>query len=182
MNAPHKIAMVTGAGSGIGREIAIALVNAGYAVALAGRRREALEQTATLAGDPSRTLVAPTDISDEAAVDSLFAQIGERWGRIDLVFNNAGVFSPKVLLEDMTLEQWKSAVDINLTGAFLCTRAAFRMMKAQQPRGGRIINNGSISAHAPRFCFLYLDQACHYRLDQGILAGRPEIRYRLRAN
>jgi NADP-dependent 3-hydroxy acid dehydrogenase YdfG len=150
MNAPHKIAMVTGAGSGIGREIAIALVNAGYAVALAGRRREALEQTATLAGDPSRTLVAPTDISDEAAVDSLFAQIGERWGRIDLVFNNAGVFSPKVLLEDMTLEQWKSAVDINLTGAFLCTRAAFRMMKAQQPRGGRIINNGSISAHAPR--------------------------------
>jgi NADP-dependent 3-hydroxy acid dehydrogenase YdfG len=149
-NALNKIALVTGAGSGIGREIAIALVNAGYSVALAGRRREALEQTATLAGEAARTLVVPTDVSDEAAVDLLFAQIGARWGRIDLVFNNAGVFSPKVLLEDMTIEQWKSAVDINLTGAFLCTRAAFRMMKAQQPHGGRIINNGSISAHAPR--------------------------------
>lgn len=142
-----KIALVTGAGSGIGRAAALALLDAGWRVVLAGRRREELEITAAHA--PGRTLVAPTDITEEAQVAALFAATAQAFGRLDLLFNNAGA-SAGGRLEDLSLEAWRRVVDVNLTGAFLCTRAAFRMMKAQDPRGGRIINNGSISAHAPR--------------------------------
>lgn len=142
-----KIAIVTGAGSGIGRATTIALLDAGWRVVLAGRRRDELDITAAHAQD--RTLVAPTDVSDEAAVDALFAAAVNAYGRLDLLFNNAGA-SAGGRLEDLSLDAWKRVVDVNLTGAFLCTRAAFRVMKSQQPRGGRIINNGSIAAHAPR--------------------------------
>jgi NAD(P)-dependent dehydrogenase (short-subunit alcohol dehydrogenase family) len=146
-----KFALVTGAGSGIGRRIALALMEDGYTVALTGRRREALESTAQEAGSYSnRALVIPADVSDPAAVDRLFAEIRQRFGRLDLLFNNAGVFARATSLEDLDYQEWKTAVDINLTGAFLCTQGAFRIMKAQSPQGGRIINNGSISAHAPR--------------------------------
>ena len=139
--------MVTGAGSGIGRAAALALLNEGYTVVLAGRRREALEATA---GSSSRALVVPADITDPASVDSLFSTTARAFGRLDLLFNNAGTGAPPVPLEDLTFEQWKRVVDVNLTGAFLCTQAAFRLMKSQDPQGGRIINNGSISAHTPR--------------------------------
>jgi NAD(P)-dependent dehydrogenase (short-subunit alcohol dehydrogenase family) len=151
MGTVEKVAIVTGAGSGIGRSVALALLQDGYSVALAGRRKEALEETA-LAGKTSgsRSLVVPTDIGDPASVKALFAQTKEAFGRLDLLFNNAGTGTPAIPLEDLTFEQWKTVVDTNLTGAFLCTQEAFRLMKSQQPRGGRIINNGSISAHAPR--------------------------------
>jgi NAD(P)-dependent dehydrogenase (short-subunit alcohol dehydrogenase family) len=149
MSASGKVAIVTGAGSGIGRAAALALLREGYAVGLAGRRREALEETAA-AAEGGRSLVVPTDVADAAAVTALFAAVKERFGRLDVLFNNAGGFGPRALLEDITVEQWKAAVDVNLTGSFLCTQAAFRLMKEQTPRGGRIINNGSISAHAPR--------------------------------
>ncbi len=142
-----KIALVTGAGSGIGRAAALALLDAGWRVVLAGRRPEELQITAAHA--PGATLVVPTDITDEAQVEALFAATANAFGRLDLLFNNAGA-SAGGRLEDLSLEAWKRVVDVNLTGAFLCTRAAFRMMKGQDPRGGRIINNGSISAHAPR--------------------------------
>jgi NAD(P)-dependent dehydrogenase (short-subunit alcohol dehydrogenase family) len=142
-------ALVTGAGSGIGRAVALALSGRGYRVALAGRRAAALEETAatTEGGD---TLVAPTDVGDEAQVDALFAAISERFGRLDLLFNNAGTGAPPLPIDELTPAQWNRVVAVNLTGAFLCARSAFRMMRAQDPRGGRIINNGSISAHAPR--------------------------------
>jgi NAD(P)-dependent dehydrogenase (short-subunit alcohol dehydrogenase family) len=142
--------MVTGAGSGIGKAVTLALLRDGYRVALAGRRREPLDQTAAESGDIARTLVVPTDVSDAGAVRTLFAAARERFGRLDLLFNNAGIFVPGVEIDALSVEQWKTVVDINLTGYFLCAREAFRMMKAQDPRGGRIINNGSISAHAPR--------------------------------
>jgi NAD(P)-dependent dehydrogenase (short-subunit alcohol dehydrogenase family) len=142
--------MVTGAGSGIGKAVTLALLRDGYRVALAGRRREPLDQTAAESGDIARTLVVPTDVSDAGAVQALFAAVRERFGRLDLLFNNAGIFVPGVEIDALSVEQWKTVVDINLTGYFLCAREAFRMMKAQDPRGGRIINNGSISAHAPR--------------------------------
>ena len=145
------VAIVTGAGSGIGKHVALALLREGYAVVLAGRRREALEATAREGGaGGSRMLVVPTDVSDPASVAALFERTREAHGRLDLLFNNAGTGAPAVPLEDLTPEQWRAVVDVNLTGAFLCTREAFRIMKAQQPRGGRIINNGSISAHTPR--------------------------------
>jgi len=151
MNAHNKVAVVTGAGSGIGRTVALALLKDGYRVALAGRRRDPLEETVKEAGTGgSRALVVPTDVSNPEAVRALFAKVKEVFGRLDLLFNNAGVFPPGVPLEDLSFEQWKSAVDINLTGAFLCTQEAIKIMKSQVPRGGRIINNGSISAHAPR--------------------------------
>jgi NAD(P)-dependent dehydrogenase (short-subunit alcohol dehydrogenase family) len=151
MNAHNKVAVVTGAGSGIGRTVTLALLKDGYRVALAGRRRDPLEETVKEAGTGgSRALVVPTDVSDPEAVRALFAKVKEVFGRLDLLFNNAGVFPPGVPLEDLSFEQWKSAVDINLTGAFLCTQEAVKIMKSQVPRGGRIINNGSISAHAPR--------------------------------
>lgn len=151
MGAGDRIALVTGAGTGIGRAATLALLRDGWAVVLAGRRREPLAATAH-AGDPAgaRTLVVPTDVGDPAAVAALFAATAERFGRLDLLFNNAGIGAPGVPLEDLTYAQWKAVVDANLTGAFLCTQEAFRIMKRQQPRGGRIINNGSISAHAPR--------------------------------
>jgi NAD(P)-dependent dehydrogenase (short-subunit alcohol dehydrogenase family) len=151
MLKPKKIALVTGAGSGIGREIALALLRAGYAVALAGRRLDALQETVALAGDDGEhALAVSTDVSDPASVKALFAQVRARFGRLDLLFNNAGIFAPPVSLEELDFGQWQSAVAINLTGAFLCTQEAFKIMKDQLPRGGRIINNGSISAHAPR--------------------------------
>jgi NAD(P)-dependent dehydrogenase (short-subunit alcohol dehydrogenase family) len=145
-----RVALVTGAGSGVGRAVTLALVRDGYEVVLAGRRIEALNETISLAGTPERVLAVPTDVSDEGAVNALFAAVKERFGRLDVLFNNAGVNAPGVPLEDLTVDQWRSVVDVNLTGPFLCTRAAFRLMKDQDPRGGRIINNGSVSATAPR--------------------------------
>ena len=145
-----KIALVTGAGSGIGRHSALTLADAGYAVALAGRRQEALDETAGQARDPSRMLAISTDVGDPASVDALFAQVQESYGRLDVLFNNAGMGAPGVLLEDLEYEQWQAVVAVNLTGSFLCTQAAFKIMKDQDPRGGRIINNGSVSAEAPR--------------------------------
>jgi NAD(P)-dependent dehydrogenase (short-subunit alcohol dehydrogenase family) len=145
-----KIALVTGAGSGIGRATALALVRDGWSVVLAGRRSDALQETATLAGSGARTLVVVADVTDPAAVGDLFEQTKRTFGRLDLLFNNAGASAPPVPLEDLTFEQWRRVIDVNLTGVFLCTQAAFRLMKEQSPRGGRIINNGSISAHAPR--------------------------------
>jgi NAD(P)-dependent dehydrogenase (short-subunit alcohol dehydrogenase family) len=151
MNGIDKVAIVTGAGSGIGRRVALALLQEGYAVALAGRRAERLESTVTEAGPyGSRALVIPTDVSDPASVRALFAKTQEVWGRLDVLFNNAGTGAPPVALEELTYEQWQAVVNVNLTGAFLCTQEAFKLMKSQQPVGGRIINNGSISAHAPR--------------------------------
>lgn len=150
MSAKGKIAMVTGAGSGIGRATAFALLKEGYAVVLAGRRAEALEQTVAQAGAGARTLVVPGDVSDPAAVKVLFDKTKATFGRLDLLFNNAGTGAPPIPLEDLTIEQWKRVVDVNLTGVFLCTQAAIRLMKEQNPRGGRIINNGSISAQTPR--------------------------------
>ena len=143
-----KIAVVTGGGSGIGRAVARTLLKAGYGVALAGRRREALEATAEGAGDAA--LVVPTDVSDPDAVVALFSAVKEKFGRLDLLFNNAGTGAPGVPFEELTNEQWRAVVDVNLNGMFYCAREAVRLMKAQLPRGGRIINNGSISAHAPR--------------------------------
>jgi NAD(P)-dependent dehydrogenase (short-subunit alcohol dehydrogenase family) len=146
-----KVAIVTGAGSGIGRAVAIGLLEDGYSVALAGRRAAMLEQTASQAGSHgSRALVVPADVADPASVRALFAATRDRFGRLDLLFNNAGANTRGVPLEELTIEQWRSVVDVNLTGAFLCTQQAFLLMKDQQPRGGRIINNGSISAWAPR--------------------------------
>jgi NAD(P)-dependent dehydrogenase (short-subunit alcohol dehydrogenase family) len=151
MAANGKTALVTGAGSGIGRATALALLREGYAVVLAGRRPAALEQTVAAAGtDGTRALAVPTDVSDPAAVAALFEKTKETFGRLDLLFNNAGISAPGILLEELTMEQWRQVVDVNLTGPFLCTQAAFRLMKEQDPRGGRIINNGSISAYAPR--------------------------------
>ncbi|HEV8145348.1 MAG TPA: SDR family oxidoreductase [Bryobacteraceae bacterium] len=144
----EKVAVVTGAGSGIGRASAVALHAAGYSVVLAGRRAEELERTASQAG--TRTLALPTDVTDPASVEALFAATKEKFGRVDVLFNNAGKGAPAVPFEELTYEQWTSVVAVNLTGAFLCAQAAMRIMKSQQPRGGRIINNGSISAHVPR--------------------------------
>lgn len=146
-----KVAVVTGAGSGIGRAVALELLEAGWSVVLAGRREEALAETARLAGGGPPAPVVPTDVADPARVDALFAAVRKRFGRLDLLFNNAGSFGPRgVPLEDLRHEDWRSVVDTNLTGAFLCAQAAFRLMRDQEPRGGRIINNGSVSAHAPR--------------------------------
>jgi NAD(P)-dependent dehydrogenase (short-subunit alcohol dehydrogenase family) len=148
---PLKVAIVTGAGSGIGKGVAIALLRRGYAVALAGRRKERLESALQESGeDPARGLVAPTDVGNPTSVRQLFEATHAAFGRLDLLFNNAGSNAPPVGLEDLTVEQWQAVVDANLTGAFLCTQQAIRLMKTQRPMGGRIINNGSISAHVPR--------------------------------
>jgi len=147
METPGKIAVITGAGSGIGRASALALIEAEFAVVLAGRRREMLEETAALAkAPPPRILVVPTDVSDPAAVAMLFDAVRRTYGRIDLLFNNAGISTRGIPFEDLTYEQWTNVVAVNLTGSFLCAQHAFRMMKEQQPQGGRIINNGSVSA------------------------------------
>jgi NAD(P)-dependent dehydrogenase (short-subunit alcohol dehydrogenase family) len=146
-----KVALVTGAGSGIGRASAIALLSAGWQVVLAGRRADALQETASQAGALAKNaLPVPTDATDPQAVKALFAATKNSYGRLDLLFNNAGTGAPAVPLDELSFEQWKAVVDINLTGVFLCIQEAFRLMKSQTPRGGRIINNGSISAYAPR--------------------------------
>lgn len=146
-----KVAVVTGAGSGIGKSVALTLARNGYAVAFAGRRRDALEAAiAELGGDTFQAIAVPTDVTDPASVTALFESAREKFGRVDVLFNNAGAFSPPALLEDLAYEDWMNVVNVNLTGVFLCTQAAFRVMKEQAPRGGRIINNGSISAYAPR--------------------------------
>ena len=151
MAESRKVALVTGAGSGIGRAVAVTLLKNGFDTVLAGRRVDALEATAKLGADAvGQSLVAATDVGDPASVDALFTKIQQHFGRLDVLFNNAGTGAPPVPLEDLTYAQWKAVVDANLTGAFLCTQGAFRLMKTQDPRGGRIINNGSISAHAPR--------------------------------
>lgn len=146
----HKVALVTGAGSGVGRASALALMKAGFAVVLAGRRADALNQTAEAGKAFGQSLVVPSDMKDPASIAALFAKTKETFGRLDVLFNNAGIGAPPVPFEDVTVEQWKAVVDTNLTAPFLCTQHAFRIMKDQTPRGGRIINNGSISAHAPR--------------------------------
>lgn len=151
MSAQPKIAIVTGAGTGIGKAVAIALLDVGYNVAFAGRRRDVLDAAVASAGPlATQALAIATNVAEPASVAALFAQTHAKFGRLDLLFNNAGVGAPPIGLEELTIEQWRNVVDINLTGAFLCTQEAIRIMKAQSPRGGRIINNGSISAHAPR--------------------------------
>jgi NAD(P)-dependent dehydrogenase (short-subunit alcohol dehydrogenase family) len=149
--AAPRIAVVTGAGSGIGRQVALALLEAGWQVALAGRREATLRETVALSGHGrERTLVVRADVTDPASVRSLFARVKDELSRLDLLFNNAGVFGPSAPLEDLAVEDWEAVVATNLTGAFLCAQEAFRAMQEQSPRGGRIINNGSISAHVPR--------------------------------
>jgi NAD(P)-dependent dehydrogenase (short-subunit alcohol dehydrogenase family) len=151
MAEAEKIALVTGAGSGIGRAVSLALMRAGYTVVLAGRRQEALDDTVSQgAAFGGRSLAVATDVGVPASVQALFARTKEAFGRLDLLFNNAGIGAPAVPIDELTVEQWQAVVDINLTGSFLCAQEAVRLMKKQQPRGGRIINNGSISAHAPR--------------------------------
>jgi len=145
------VAIVTGAGTGVGKAVALALAQEGYAVVLAGRRQAPLDATArTMAASASRPLVVPTDVADLASVKNLFARTKDAFGRLDLLFNNAGIGAPALPLEDLTHEQWKAVVETNLSGTFFCIQEAFRLMKNQVPRGGRIINNGSISAHSPR--------------------------------
>jgi NAD(P)-dependent dehydrogenase (short-subunit alcohol dehydrogenase family) len=151
MSAHGRVAIVTGASSGIGRAVALALLADGYRVTIAARRQEKLQELIDNAGKASSNLLAiPTDVTDPQSVRELFARTREAFGRLDLLFNNAGVNAPSVLLEEVTYEQWRTVVDTNLTGAFLCTQEAFRLMKNQSPRGGRIINNGSVAAHTPR--------------------------------
>jgi NAD(P)-dependent dehydrogenase (short-subunit alcohol dehydrogenase family) len=150
MSSESKIAIVTGAGSGVGKAAALAMLGDGYRVALAGRRAEPLQAVANESGAADRALVVPTDVANPESVRALFDTTVAAFGRIDVVFNNAGVNAPGIPLEDLTFEQWRNVVDINLSGVFLCIQQAFRVMKAQTPRGGRIINNGSISAHTPR--------------------------------
>ena len=145
-----KIAIVTGAGTGIGKAAALALLNDGWHVALAGRREQPLKELAQESGRASQCLVLPTDVANPDAVKALFAETAKAWGRVDLLFNNAGVGAPPVPLDELTIEQWRNVVDINLNGMFYCLQQAFAIMKKQQPMGGRIINNGSISAYAPR--------------------------------
>ncbi len=151
MSLFDKVAIVTGAGSGIGRQVALALLGEGYSVVLAGRRAEPLEETVKEAGAAGpRALAVPTDVSDPVSVRALFAKTKASFGRLDLLFNNAGINAPGIPLEELSYAQWSAVVDVNLTGAFLCTQEAFKLMRAQEPRGGRIINNGSISAQVPR--------------------------------
>jgi len=149
MEPNRKVALVTGAGTGIGRAVSIALAEAGYALVLAGRRADRLHETAAMLAEGTETLVVPTDVGDPAAVEALFVALKDQFGRIDLLFNNAGI-GIAAPIEDLTVEDWKRVVDVNLTGSFLCAQGAVRLMKAQVPAGGRIINNGSIAAHAPR--------------------------------
>ena len=183
MAATAKIGLVTGAGTGVGRGAALALMKAGFTVVLAGRRKDKLEEVAkegTAHG--GKSLVVPADIADPASIKALFAKTREAFGRLDVLFNNAGIGSPAVPIEDLPYDKWKAVVDTNLNGTFLCTQEAFRIMKDQSPRGGRIINNGSISAHTPRPFTdrLHGDQARHHRLDQIDRARRPPVRHRLR--
>jgi NADP-dependent 3-hydroxy acid dehydrogenase YdfG len=150
MATQDKVAVITGAGSGIGRATALAFVRDGWKVAFVGRRSQLLDEAVIECGDSNRAIAVPTDVGDPQAVQALFSRVKETFGRVDVVFNNAGQNAPGVAFEELPYERWKSVVDVNLTGMFLCAQAAFRIMKEQTPRGGRIINNGSISAHAPR--------------------------------
>ena len=178
--AKNKIAVVTGAGTGVGRAASLALMNAGFTVVLAGRRMEMLEETKKLGDNIGKSLCVSADMTDPGSIAALFAKVMDTYGRLDVLFNNAGMGAPPVNFEDLSLEQWQAVVNTNLTGPFLCTQHAFRIMKDQTPRGGRIINNGSISAHAPRpfSVGLYLDQARHHRPDQGHQSRRPHVRHR----
>ena len=150
MGTHNKVAIVTGGGTGVGKAVSLAFLEDGYRVVLAGRRREPLDETIKESGAADRALAVPTDVANPESVRALFAKTKEAFGRLDVLFNNAGTGAPAIPLEDLTVEQWKAVVDVNLTGMFLCTQEAFKIMKSQTPRGGRIINNGSISAHAPR--------------------------------
>ena len=150
MNANNKVAIVTGAGSGIGKAVALALLKEGYHVVFAGRHQDALERAVKESGAGTRAMAVPTDVSNPESVRSLFVRTKEAFGRLDLLFNNAGISVSGVPIEDLSFEQWTSVVDVNLTGTFLCTQEAIKIMKSQNPRGGRIINNGSTSAHVPR--------------------------------
>jgi NAD(P)-dependent dehydrogenase (short-subunit alcohol dehydrogenase family) len=146
----NKVALVTGAGTGIGKAAALAMLKDGYRVALVGRRKELLDKSAADSGAKDRAMVLPADLTKPENVKAVFAKVKDAWGRLDVLFNNAGMGAPAIPMEDLSFEQWKSVVDINLTAMFLCSQEAIRIMKSQQPKGGRIINNGSISAHAPR--------------------------------
>jgi NAD(P)-dependent dehydrogenase (short-subunit alcohol dehydrogenase family) len=176
-----RIAIVTGAGTGVGRAAALALMKAGYVVALAGRRKDKLDEVAAQgaswgAATQGRSMVAPTDVADPAAVKALFSAVKAAHGRLDVLFNNAGIGAPAVPIEDLPLDKWRAVVDTNLTGPFICTQEAFRIMKAQTPRGGRIINNGSISAHTPRpmaAAYTSTKHAITGLTKQTALDGRP---------
>ncbi|MBT3605091.1 MAG: SDR family oxidoreductase, partial [Candidatus Latescibacteria bacterium] len=151
MDTSNKIAIITGAGTGIGKQTTLAFLHAGYCVVLAGRREEPLQETVAEANvEASKTLIIPTDVSDQSSVQNLFSETAKAYGRLDVLFNNAGFGAPGVLLEDLPLKKWQDVVNTNLTGTFLCTQEAFKIMKKQDPMGGRIINNGSVSAHVPR--------------------------------
>jgi NAD(P)-dependent dehydrogenase (short-subunit alcohol dehydrogenase family) len=170
MATPDRIAVITGAGSGIGRASALALLEAGFAVVLAGRRRAMLEETAALGkAPPPRALVVPTDVSDAASIAALFDAVKQTYGRIDLLFNNAGISTRGISFEELTYEQWSNVVAVNLTGSFLCAQHAFRMMKEQNPRGGRIINNGSVSAHVPRRHSTPYFAGCRFRRSRPLI-------------
>jgi NAD(P)-dependent dehydrogenase (short-subunit alcohol dehydrogenase family) len=170
----QKIALVTGAGTGVGRAVSLSLLREGYTVVLAGRRKDKLEDVAREANGP--TLVVPADVSDPASIKALFAKTKETYGRLDVLFNNAGIGAPAMPIEDLPLDKWQAVVNTNLTGPFVCTQEAFRMMKAQSPRGGRIINNGSISAHTPRpmaAAYTSTKHAITGLTKQSALDGRP---------
>ncbi len=185
MAAGDRIALITGAGSGIGQATAVAFLNDGYHVVLTGRHKESLEQTASMAGPAAKNALAvPADVTDPGSVHALFTRAHEVFGRLDVLFNNAGISAPAVPLENLLYEQWMAVIATNLTGAFLCTQEAFRIMKAQSPKGGRIINNGSISAHTPAAFVrgLYGQQARHNGPHQVDFPRRTGLRHRLRAD
>ena len=150
MGSHNRVAIITGAGTGVGKSAALALLKDGYRVALVGRRKELLEKTAADSGSAANTLVLAADVCEPESVKAVFAKVKQAWGRLDVLFNNAGRGAPAIPMEDLTFEQWKAVVDVNLSAMFLCSQEAIRIMKSQDPKGGRIINNGSISAHAPR--------------------------------
>ena len=183
MSSNDRVAIVTGAGSGIGRAVSLALIQRGYRVVLVGRRKDRLEETAAEGiGVAANAVVIAADVRQPADVSRLYEETLKIHGRVDVVFNNAGVPSPRVTFDNITYEQWQDVVAINLTGAFLVAQGAFRAMKNQSPQGGRIINNGwcSASAPRPRLCTLHRHQARYYRIDQGNFIGRPEIQYCVR--